>query len=71
MKTELLNQFLFADLLEKHARQLNGCTTLHINKDDLKEAYHYLLALRMDALDIVESEDIEHLDNVVMFKPKA
>lgn len=71
MNTELLNQFLFANLLEKHARQLNGGATLPIDKNDLKEAYNYLISLRMDMLDIVEnSAEIERPDNVIEFKPK-
>lgn len=71
MKTEILNQFLFADLLEKHARQINGGTTLPITKDDLKEAYDHLISLRMDMLEIfANSEDLEIPNNVFEFKPK-
>lgn len=71
MNTDLLNQFIFADLLERRARQINGGTTLPITKDDLKEAFDNLIGLRLDVLDIAyNSEDLEAPNNVFEFKPK-
>lgn len=67
MQTEILNQFIFADLLEKIARRLRAEHSLSkfsepepISLDDLREAYEHIVGLRMDILNIIdESEDLE------------
>ena len=67
MQTEILNQFIFADLLEKVARRLRAEHALSkfnvpepISMEDLREAYEHLLGLRMDMLNFIDkSEDLE------------
>jgi len=72
MDTNILNQFLFASLVEKHARRkYEASNSVNVTKDDLKEAFDDLISLRLDVLDIAyNSEDLEAPNNVFEFKPK-
>jgi hypothetical protein len=70
MKTENLNEFQFAALVEKQAK-IDKTDDSPITNYDLKEACDHLIQLRLQVLDILEnSEDLERPNNTIKFKPK-
>ena len=78
MKTELLNEFIFADLVNKHAEfvrderlQSDPNDVPRVTEDDLKEAFENLQWLRSQTRILIHnSEDMDAPTNVIDFPYK-
>ena len=78
MKTELLNEFIFADLINKHAELIRNERIKsdpddipRVTEDDLREAFENLQILRANTRVLIHnSEDMDAPTNILDFPYK-